>query len=91
MIPPFTGNGMAMAFTSAALALDPLVSWARHERSWPETVCGIRKSLRKEFRLRLNSAAVLHPFFLMPVLQRCLGAAVKSKILPVRPLYRVLH
>ena len=26
VIPPFTGNGMAMAFIGAALALDPLVA-----------------------------------------------------------------
>lgn len=31
MIPPFTGNGMSMAFESAALAVDPLVGWSHGE------------------------------------------------------------
>lgn len=91
MIPPFTGNGMAMAFTSAALALAPLVAWARRERSWPETVAGIRASLQLEFRLRLGGAALLHPFLLRPLLQDCLGAAARARILPLTPLYRLLH
>ena len=91
MIPPFTGNGMAMAFIGSALALDPLVAWARHDCSWIETVRGIQESLRREFRLRLGGAALLHPFLLDRSLQRCLGAAARSGCLPLASLYRLLH
>jgi flavin-dependent dehydrogenase len=91
MIPPFTGNGMAMAFTSAALALDPLVAWSRGDRSWGETARGIRDSLAREFKLRLTSAACLHPFFLARAWQRCLGAAARTGLLPLRPMYHLLH
>ena len=91
MVPPFTGNGMAMAFISAALALDPLVAWAHRERSWEETVSCIQENLRRKFRLRLRSAALLHPFFLNRTLQGFLGATVHSGLLPITSLYRLLH
>jgi len=91
MIPPFTGNGMAMAFTGAALALDPLVAWARAEQSWDHTARSIRESLHHEFRLRLRGAAVLHPFFLNRTLQRWMGAAAHSGLLPFTQLYDLLH
>jgi menaquinone-9 beta-reductase len=91
MIPPFTGNGMAMAFTSAALALDPLVAWSSGERSWSETARGIRDALAREFKLRLTSAAVLHPFLLTKLGQRCLRTAARAGLLPLRPMYQLLH
>jgi flavin-dependent dehydrogenase len=91
MIPPFTGNGMAMAFTSAALALEPLIAWAGGKCSWRDTEDSIRKALRREFRLRLASAAFLHPFFLSHSLQRCLGIVARARLLPITPLYRLLH
>lgn len=91
MIPPFTGNGMAMAFTSAALALDPLLAWSRNECSWNETLSGIRSSLARTFKLRLSSAAVLHPFLLKRTGQRCLETVARAGLLPLRPLYQLLH
>lgn len=91
MIPPFTGDGMALAFTSAALALDPLLAWTRHERSWPETVQAIGGALHREFRVRLRTAALVHPFLLHPTLQRGVGAAARAGLVPFDPLYRWLH
>lgn len=91
MISPFTGNGMAMAFTGSALALDPLVAWARGALSWPGARRAIQDALRREFRLRLGGAALLHPFLLNRPLQQCLGAAARSGILPLTGLYRLLH
>lgn len=91
MIPPFTGNGMAMAFVGAALALEPLVAWTRGGPSWRETVGTIHHSLQREFKGRLACAAGLHPFLLKPVWQSCLGAAARAGLLPVNALYGFLH
>lgn len=91
MIPPFTGNGMAMAFTGAALAVEPLVAWARRERSWAETVVTVRSALHAEFRTRLTGAGLLHPFLVNPSLQRGLGLAARSGLLPLTRLYHLLH
>jgi len=90
-IPPFTGNGMAMAFTGAALAIDPLVAWSRDELSWSETASCIHAALRHEFRVRLSSAAFLHPFLLNRPLQFCVGGALRAGLLPITTMYRLLH
>jgi flavin-dependent dehydrogenase len=90
-IPPFTGNGMAMAFISAALALDPLVAWAHGARSWDDTMRRVDEALRGEFRLRLASASFLHPFLLNNALQRCLACTMQAGLLPTTTLYRLLH
>jgi 2-polyprenyl-6-methoxyphenol hydroxylase-like FAD-dependent oxidoreductase len=91
MIPPFTGNGMAMAFQSAELALDPLQAFARHEQSWTATRQSIDRALRRRFRVRLATADALHPFLLNPPRQRWLHTLSRVHLLPLRPLYAALH
>ena len=91
MIPPFTGNGMAMAFQGAHLALDPLLAYTRGERSWSETVQLVAKRLYRRFRLRLGCANALQPFLFEPRRQRWLIAAHRAGVLPLRPLYRLTH
>jgi flavin-dependent dehydrogenase len=91
MIPPFTGNGMAMAFQSAALAAGPLTAWARGDLAWPAALARIDRSLRARFRLRLASARALHPLLLRPSPQRWLAFAGRAGLLPFGPLYRALH
>ena len=91
MTPPFTGNGMAMAFQSAEQALDPLLAWSRNATTWEETVRTVHLRLRTLFRVRLASAATLHPFLLKPARQRWLAGASRFGLLPVRPLYHATH
>lgn len=91
MIPPFTGNGMAMAFQSAELALDPLLAYARGETDWAAARRAIATALRRRFRLRLASAEALHPFLLRPAHQRWFAAFNRARLLPLRPLYAALH
>ena len=91
MIPPFTGNGMAMAFQSAECALGPLVAYARCQADWPATCRLVHDALRRRFRLRLASAGAMHSFFLQPRHQRVLGALNRARLLPLRPLYAALH
>lgn len=91
MIPPFTGDGMAMAFTSAARALDPLVAWARREYPWHDAVRCVQEKLQEAFHSRLNVAALAHPFLLNRPLQRSVGMAMRSGLLPFASLYRWLH
>jgi len=61
MIPPFTGNGMSMAFQSAEAALDPLVAWSRGSIGWQQTCNIIRKSLDCRFRKRMAAAQWIEP------------------------------
>jgi flavin-dependent dehydrogenase len=91
MIPPFTGNGMAMAFQSAELALDPLLAYARREADWAATCRATNTALRRRFRLRLASAHALHPFLLRPGPRQWLAALNRARLIPFTPLYASLH
>jgi flavin-dependent dehydrogenase len=91
MTPPFTGNGMAMALQSAALALEPLLAWTRGELSWPASIATVNRRLRRCFRTRLASAYALHPFLLEPRRQRWLALAGRARLLPLRPFYHLTH
>jgi flavin-dependent dehydrogenase len=91
MIPPFTGNGMAMAFQSAESAIGPLLAYAHGAANWAETCQLIHRALHLRFRLRLGTAHVIHPFLLNPFRQRLLGALSRVHLLPLRPLYSALH
>jgi 2-polyprenyl-6-methoxyphenol hydroxylase-like FAD-dependent oxidoreductase len=91
MIPPFTGNGMAMAFQSAAIALEPLTRYARRELSWSDACAETRRKLARQFRTRLLAAEVLHPFLLRPQRQRGLMVLGRARMLPFRPLFALLH
>ena len=91
MIPPFTGNGMAMAFQSAELALDPLLAYAAGTATWSDTCDATQAALHGRFRLRLASADLLHPFLLQPRRQRWLAALSRARLIPFRPLYASLH
>jgi len=90
-IPPFTGNGMAMALQSAELALDPLLAYARGEATWRGTSRAVHTALRRRFRVRLASADALHPFLLQPRRQRWLVALGRRRLLPFGPLLAALH
>ena len=91
LIPPFTGNGMALAFQSAEAALDPLLAYARGETDWSATCHAVNRALHRRFRARFTAARALHSFFLQPRRQRCLTALARSRLLPLRPLYALLH
>ena len=91
MIPPFTGNGMAMAFQSAETALPPLLAYARGTAAWSDTCEVISGALRRRFRLRLASAAAVHPFLFSPARQRVLSALNLVRLVPLAPLYAALH
>ena len=61
IIPPFTGNGMTMAFQSVEIALPHLVAYARKEIEWSHAVQRIETKLNRNFRKRLTASKWLHP------------------------------
>lgn len=90
MIPPFTGHGMALAFTSASLAVDPLVAWAAGVVSWEDTARTIHEAHRSRFRRRFAVAKCLHPLLLHPAGQRLLVLLVRARA-PFNAFYRLLR
>ena len=91
LIPPFTGNGMAVALQSAESALGPLLAYAQGSSDWSAACAGTARALHLRFRVRLTAARALHPFFLRPHLQLMLAQLNRARVLPLRPLYALLH
>jgi flavin-dependent dehydrogenase len=91
MIPPFTGNGMSMAFESAELALDPLVSWSQGKIPWDHCVSAIRDRLHRRFRKRMTAAQALHPLLLHSGGRQVIETMARARILPFRPLLSLVR
>ena len=91
MIPPFTGNGMSMAFEAAETALEPLRQYSEGIASWEKVVRDVRRGLKARFRRRLLVARILHPFLLSPAGRAFLSGATRSGLLPFKALSRTLR
>jgi flavin-dependent dehydrogenase len=91
VIPPFTGNGMSMAFEAAHLAAPVIVRYAVGNLDWRTAVAKIQRRMHKKFRRRLLFARAMHPFLYHPALQPALASASRCGALPFRALYRQLR
>ncbi len=91
VIPPFTGNGMSMAFKSAELALDPLTKWSRGEMGWNVALQASRKAQSKTFNRRLRSALTLQNILLHPQGQDLLESFSKLGVIPFRMLLSLVR
>jgi menaquinone-9 beta-reductase len=69
MIPPFTGNGMSMAFESAELAADPLERWSRGKCAWAEALQSVASRCDADFSRRLTWANRFHKLMFIAPLQ----------------------
>jgi 2-polyprenyl-6-methoxyphenol hydroxylase-like FAD-dependent oxidoreductase len=73
MTPPVTGNGMSMAFESAAIALGPLADFSRGELSWSGARERVARGCDAAFRRRLAAARWLQWMMLSPLFRAGLG------------------
>ena len=85
IIPPFTGNGMSMAFQSAETALPFLIAYSGGEMSWQVACRSIEEAIQKRFRKRLASANFLHPFLFHP------AALPLVKLAPLNPILSLVR
>lgn len=91
IIPPFTGNGMSMAFESSESVLPTLVDYSSGVLSWPETVIESRAALLRRFRRRLGLSRAIHPLLGSPRGLSVLRSMVKSRWLPFPLLFRLVR
>jgi len=82
MIPPFTGNGMSMAFESAEIALDPLEAYSQGRTSWDDAVKTTKNHLVRQFGSRLFFAQLLHPFLTSASGQAFFASFARTGLLP---------
>ena len=91
VIPPFTGNGMSMAFESAELAIGPTQRWAEGREDWAATVQAVAEAHRRHLRWRFRVANLLHPILMRPAGLRLLAGLGRLRVLPFRPLFALTH
>lgn len=89
IIPPFTGNGMSMAFQSAAIATAALTHYSAGHATWHNTCHTIRAMTHATFSRRLKTAALIHPLMLSPKGQPLLSLAARSRLLPFKALFNL--
>lgn len=90
MIPPFTGNGMSMAFEAAECALEPLLNFSRGKNDWDETRREVSVRLQSRFRTRIAVASGLHGLLLTSPARELIASAAKPGLLPFGLLNRIL-
>jgi 2-polyprenyl-6-methoxyphenol hydroxylase-like FAD-dependent oxidoreductase len=76
MIPPATGNGMSMAFESAALAIEPAADYSRGEITWAEARRRIAAACDAAFGRRLAWARRLQWLMFAPFVRTPFGAGL---------------
>lgn len=91
MIPPFTGDGMAIALQGGVAVAAPLAGYASGACSWREAVARIATVTRRKFALRLGAAALLHPFLTMRAGQASIAALHRARLVPFGAVFRALH
>jgi 2-polyprenyl-6-methoxyphenol hydroxylase-like FAD-dependent oxidoreductase len=85
IIPPFTGNGMSMAFEAVDLALPELVSYAFGQVDWAVAVASIEKSFANAFHTRLAASRCIHP----ALFSSC--SRLLFKHLPLKPVLKLIR
>jgi len=91
MIPPFTGNGMSMAFESADAAVDPLAAWANNTLDWQAACNAVRRRVSRRFRTRMATAACIEPVLMRGAACAALGGLASLRLLPFRPLLSLVR
>jgi len=86
MIPPFTGNGMSMAFEAAECALAPLVAWAQGELAWQKVTNTVRARLIQKFSRRLKVASALHSILLESSGRSVIQQLASARLLPFQTM-----
>jgi flavin-dependent dehydrogenase len=90
MTPPFTGNGMSMAFEAAECALESLVNYSNNRSNWSATRAEIRARLSRRFDRRLAVAKGMHQMLLKTPGRELLTAAARPGLLPFAFFNRLL-
>ena len=91
MIPPFTGNGMSMAFQAAECAAGPLAAWSRGERSWQDAANLVQAAVTRKFKRRLAVARGLHAILLDAGGRSLLQSLASSRLLPFQPMLALIR
>lgn len=91
MIPPFTGNGMTMAFQSALHSADAVAAWSGGEITWLEVAQRVRAAHRRAFAKRIRWALWVQALMLRRAGRRLAMALLASGLARFETLYAKLR
>lgn len=91
LIPPFTGNGMTLAFESATVVLPILLKYVTGNISWEQCCEQMRMQYRRRFQKRIWAANVLHPFIYKPIPQSLIAWIARGPGIPFSTFYSLTH
>ncbi|MEM6911543.1 MAG: hypothetical protein AAF555_08150 [Verrucomicrobiota bacterium] len=89
MICPFTGNGMSMAFESAAQAMGPLSRYAGGQLSWKAAVEEGRQAIRRKHHRRSQLSLHLQSLLFQPPLRESFAFLSRISTFPLRALFHL--
>jgi 2-polyprenyl-6-methoxyphenol hydroxylase-like FAD-dependent oxidoreductase len=88
LIPPFTGNGMTMAFQSALAVLEPLTRWSQGVVSWADTLRLLAQQRQKQFGSRLRWALLMQEVLMRPAGRKLALWMIRSGLVRFETLYQ---
>lgn len=91
MIPPFTGNGMSMAFQSAECALQPALDYASGSVPWPDAGATCAAAQSSRFKRRMNAAGLLHHCLTNPTGLTLIRTLARRRCLPLQTILNLLR
>lgn len=91
MIPPFTGNGMSMAFQSAECALQPALDYASGRVPWEAAGAAAAFTQARRFKRRMAAATLLHRSLTNPAGLKLIGALARRGCLPLQTLLKLVR
>ena len=91
MIPPFTGNGMSMAFESAECALQPALDYAHGLQTWDQAASASQKAHHQRFRRRLTIAGFLHSLLTTQFGMRLTSSLARRRVVPYDLLLQLVR
>lgn len=91
IIPPFTGNGIAMALQGGVAAAEIISDYAIGNKSWNQTRLATNERLHQLFKHRVAWANRLQPVLTSLLGKRTLRAISKTPLLPFNKLFQLTH
>ena len=91
VIPPFTGNGMSMAFESAAHSIGPLAAWSLGSESWDSATRRAMLIQRQAFRKRIRTSLALQQALLDPRGQNVFEFLSRRNMVPFNTLLSLVR
>jgi len=91
MIPPFTGNGMSMAFESASLSVGPLSQYAHGKVDWLICLQILRQAHLDAFRQRVVVAMIMNRILLSTAGQVVIRILGRAGLLPFNRLLQLVR